>query len=130
MHLDEMCMQFADCVQTDAYHYYDFDYLIRLYSDAFGEENLIVLPYELLRTTICFLTILEEKLGLEHIEPNFSRLNPSLSHEELYWYPVISRWVAAFALRLARRDIGKFTRGIFDKRWRIGCSALSEFCVV
>jgi len=101
MHLDEMCMQFADCVQTDAYHYYDFDYLIRLYSDAFGEENLIVLPYELLRDDqSAFLTILEEKLGLEHIEPNFSRLNPSLSHEELYWYPVISRWVAAFALRL------------------------------
>jgi len=86
LHLDEMCRQFADCVQTDAYHYYDFDYLIRLYSDALVKRNLIILPYELLRDDqSAFLTILEEKLGLEHIEPNFPRLNPSLSHEELYW---------------------------------------------
>lgn len=51
LHLDQMCIPLGDCLQLDEYHYYDFDYLIRLYSDAFGEENLIVLPYELLVTT-------------------------------------------------------------------------------
>ena len=101
LHLEDMCKQLAHCVQTDAYHYYDFDYLIGLYAGAFGEENLIILPYELLRDDqSAFLTILEERLGVKHIEPNFPRHNPSLSQEELYWYPVISRWVAALALRL------------------------------
>ena len=100
LHLEDMYKQLGHYV-LDAYHYYDFDYLIGLYARAFGEENLIILPYELLRDDqSTFLTILEERLGVKHIEPNFPRLNPSLSQEELYWYRVISRWIAALALRL------------------------------
>lgn len=115
MRMDGMCRQFAACLQTDENHYYDFDYLIGLYADAFGEENLIVMPYELLRDDqSAFLRILEEKLGLEHIEPNLSRINPSLSREELYWYPVISRWVVALASRLGEAQFRKIYR------WYIG----------
>ena len=85
----------SDSVLSDAYHYvyqyYDFDYLIQLYAEAFGEDNLIILPYELLRDDQDkFLSVLEEKLGLEHVDIKLGRLNPSLSPEELYWYPVIS----------------------------------------
>jgi len=94
-----------DGVRADAYayvsHYYDFDYLIQLYAEKFGEDNLIILPYELLRDDQDqFLSVLEEKLGLEHVEIKLARLNPSLSPEELYWYPAISSVVASAAVRL------------------------------
>jgi hypothetical protein len=101
LHLEEMCQQLSDCLRTEADHYYDFDYLIELYAAAFGEDNLIVMPYELLRDNQpAFLSVLEGKLGVAHIEPDFGRLNPSLSPEELYWYPVISRSVLGLASRL------------------------------
>jgi len=68
----QVCSQFADCLQTDENHYYDFDYLIELYSDAFGEQNVIVAPYELLRDDqSAFLGILESKLGIVRLESDF-----------------------------------------------------------
>jgi len=101
VHLGEMCRQFAIGLQDDSYNYYDFDYLLRLYGEAFGEENLIVLPYELLRDDQeKFISVLEGRLGLRHVEIKLGRVNPSLSPEELYWYPVISRLVSAGASRL------------------------------
>jgi hypothetical protein len=101
LHLKGMCMELSERLRTDAYHYYDFDYLIRLYAEAFGEESLIVMPYELLRDEQNkFLALLEEKLDLRHVEIKLGRVNPSLSPEELYWYPLISRAVSAAASRL------------------------------
>ena len=95
----------SDSVRTDAFThiaaYYDFNYLIRLYAEAFGEDNLIILPYELLRDDQNkFLEGLEEKLDLDHVDIKLGRLNPSLTPEELYWYPAISSVVAAVATRL------------------------------
>ncbi len=79
----------------------DFDYLLRLYGETFGEENLIVLPYELLREDEGrFVDVLERELGIAHAEIKLGRVNPSLSPEELYWYPLISRAVAAASSRL------------------------------
>jgi hypothetical protein len=101
VHLGEMCRQYAIGLQDESYNHYDFDYLLRLYGEAFGEENLIVLPYELLRDDQeKFISVLEERLGLRHVEIKLGRVNPSLSPEELYWYPVISRLVSAGASRL------------------------------
>jgi hypothetical protein len=101
LHLDGMCRELAERLRVDAYHYYDFDYLIRLYGEAFGDENLIVMPYELLRDDQHrFLATLEERLGLRHAGIELGRVNESLSPEELYWYPLISRAVAGAASRL------------------------------
>lgn len=101
LQLDGVCREFSECLRIDEDHYWDFDYLIRLYSDAFGDENLIVMPYELLRDDQDrFLAVLEERLGIPHAEVEVGRLNPSLSPEELYWYPLISRAVSAAASRL------------------------------
>jgi hypothetical protein len=114
-------------VQADAFRYvsvfYDFDYLIGLYAEAFGEENLIVLPYELIRDDQDkFLAVLEERLGLEHVEIKLGRLNPSLSPEELYWYPLISRAVSAAASRLGparyRRIYGWYVGKTMENRLR------------
>ncbi|MET0624928.1 MAG: hypothetical protein ABW250_18410 [Pyrinomonadaceae bacterium] len=100
-------------VRADAFRYasvfYDFDYLIKLYGEAFGRENLLVLPYELLRDDRDrFLAVLEEWLGLRHAEIKLGRLNPSLSPEELYWYPRISRVVSAAAARLGPARYKRF----------------------
>lgn len=115
LHPEDMCRKLAERLQNDASHYYDYDYLLRLYSDAFGEENLIVLPYELLRDDQNgFLAVLEEQLGLEHVDINLGRINPSLSPEELYWYPLISRMVSTAASRLGT---ARFRR-IY--RWYVG----------
>lgn len=106
-------------VREDAVRYisafYDFDHVIGLYAGAFGEENVMVLPYELLRDDQArFLSTLESRLGLNHVEIELGRLNPSLSPEELYWYPIISRAVSAAAGRLgAERH-----RRVYD--WYVG----------
>lgn len=99
----------------------DYDYVIGLYREAFGAENVIVLPYELLRDDQArFLAVLEERLGLEHREIKIGRVNPSLSPEELYWYPVISRRVSAAASLLGdrafRRVYGRYTSLITQNR--------------
>jgi hypothetical protein len=88
-------------IPQPGYHHRHMDFLIGLYREAFGAENLIVLPYELLRDDQNrFLSVLEERLGLEHVEVEIGQLNPSLSPEELHWYPVISSAVARLTLRM------------------------------
>lgn len=128
--MEDMCRKLAERLQQDAYHYYDYDYLIRLYGEAFGEENLIIMPYELLRDDPQkFLATLEEQLGLEHVDIELGRLNPSLSPEELYWYPVISRCVSAAALRLgparSNRVYVWYVRRTLNNRLRRFISVLS-----
>lgn len=111
LHLDGVCREFAECLRIDNDHYWDFDYLIRLYGEAFGKENLIVMPYELLRDDQDrFLAVLEERLGIGHAEVKLERLNPSLSPEELYWYPLISRAAAAAASWLGEARFQKIYR--------------------
>jgi sulfotransferase family protein len=76
----------------------DMDYLVRLYRKAFGAERVLTLPYELLRDDLLrFLGTLEHWLQLDHYECQFGRVNPSLSSEELYWYPHISNAVSKVA---------------------------------
>lgn len=115
VHLEGMCRQLSGRLRDDAQHYFDYDYLVGLYAEAFGGENLIVLPYELLRDDADrFLAVLEERLGLEHADIELGRLNPSLSPEELYWYPLISRAVSSAASRLGPRGF----RRVY--RWYVG----------
>lgn len=130
LHLEGMCRELAERLRDDARHYYDYDYLLQLYGDAFGEENLVVMPYELLRDDQeKFLRALEASLGLSHAEVRLGRVNPSLSPEELYWYPVISRAVSSAASRLGparfRRVYGWYVRQTLDNRLRPLVKALS-----
>jgi hypothetical protein len=109
----------------------DFDYLLRLYGEAFGEDNLIVLPYELLREDEGrFVAVLERHLGLTHAEIRLGRVNPSLSPEELYWYPLISRAVSAAASRLGparqRKLYGWYVGKTLDNRLRPLVKVLSR----
>lgn len=131
MSRDEVYESIAERLFIDEHHSYDFDYLIGLYEEAFGAENVIVLPYELLRDDQRrFMRVLEDRLGLEHVELNVGRVNPSLAPEELYWYPVISRGVSAVASRLGPTRSGKvygwYARKTYDNRLRPLISLLSR----
>lgn len=76
---------------------FDYSFVYKLYADAFGEENLIVVPYELLKDDQdIFISFIEERLGLDHFAVNIGKIYESLSAEELYWYPRISYRVSKF----------------------------------
>lgn len=129
--MDEVYRGIAEQLSTDEHHTYDFDYLIGLYERAFGAENLIVLPYELLRDDQRrFIRVLEDRLGLAPVELDVGRVNPSLAPEELYWYPVISRAVLAAARCLgparAQRVHRWYAPGTFESRLRPVVSLLSR----
>jgi hypothetical protein len=116
LHLRAMCRAFAECLRTDDRNYADVNYCVRLYGEAFGEGNVIVMPYELLRDDQNrFLAVLEERLGIAHDGVELGRLNPSLSPEELYWYPLISRAVAAAAARLGEARFRRIYRWYLGK---------------
>ena len=60
--------------------FFDYDAVVSLYEQAFGEEAVIALPYELLRDDpSAFVGVLEGLLGLEPQGVPVSSLNPSLS---------------------------------------------------
>lgn len=77
--------------QPDPWHYDD---VIGLYRRAFGEENVIVMPYELLRDDADgFTRTLSARLGIDPHPPVRERVNESLSPIEMYWYPRLTRFV-------------------------------------
>ncbi len=96
----------------------DINYLVGLYATAFGEANLIVLPYELLRDDPGgFLTLLEQRLGLDHYAANIGRVNPSLRPQEMYWYARFSQFIIApLAGRLSKRGMTKLYRK-YSRKW-------------
>jgi Sulfotransferase family len=86
----------------DPWHYDD---LIGLYRHAFGQENVVVMPYELLRDDAdAFTRTLSASLGIDPHPPLRERVNESLSPIEMYWYPRLTR--------LARRIP---SRRLFDR---------------
>ena len=83
----------------------DIDHLVKLYSTVFGESNVILMPYELLKNDPTgFLVLLENELELDHQNASTDHINPSLSPWELYCYAAISRRVLTpLAKRLSDR---------------------------
>ncbi len=101
----------------------DYNYIYKLYADAFGEENLIVLPYEMLRDDKGkFLRSIENALGIDYFEESIGRINESLSAEEIYWYPKISHRVAKFSSKLGStnftRIYSRYTRRLFNGKFK------------
>ncbi len=76
------------------------------------------------------MAVLERELGLAHAEIKLGRVNPSLSPEELYWYPLISRAVTAAAARLGparyRKVYGWYVGKTLDDRLRPLIKVLSR----
>jgi hypothetical protein len=77
---------------------YNYDDVIPLYIKGFGKENVLVLPYELLRDDLSlFLKEIEEFLGIDHMEHVPSLVNESFKAEEIYWYRKASHFVKTFS---------------------------------
>ncbi len=72
--------------------WWDYDHVIRLYEEAFGAENLLVLPYEALRDDPeSFCRLIEARLGLAPAPVSRMPHNPSIGGASLVWYPRFTR---------------------------------------
>lgn len=95
---------------------WDYDALITAYRETFGADNVIVMPYELLRDdTAEFTRVLANRLGIDTLEGKTARVNESLSASEMYWYPRLARLVMASR---SRRLHALYTRASFTNRLR------------
>lgn len=104
---------------------WDYDRVIGMYRAAFGEEKVIVMPYELLRDDADrFARTIEERLGLAHFVSEPERLNKSLSAIEMYWYPRITRAVRKLPIGARLRRM--YLRGAFLNRFRGAIAVLQR----
>lgn len=75
--------------------YFDYDAAIGLYEHHFGSENVIALPYEIMRDNPAgFIASLEDRLDLSRSCETPRWLNSRLTGAELAWYPRFSRAAA------------------------------------
>jgi hypothetical protein len=89
---------------------WNYDFLIGLYREAFGDAKVLVLPYELLRDdAAAFLGEIGKRLGVADCGVPTGRPNPSLSPLELAWYPRLAR-------RLRSLPLGEWGR---RKAWHL-----------
>jgi hypothetical protein len=88
---------------NDAWNY---DHMIELFRAAFAPEDVILLPYELLREDAgAFTAALEARLGLAPFQHRAERANRSLSPVELAWYPKVTRLIGRLPLGRLRPRI-------------------------
>lgn len=96
--------------------HWNYDRFLAAYREAFGAGQVLVLPYELLRDDPGrFVALLEERLGLDPFEMPLERLNPTLSGEEMAWYP---RFARALRKLGSRRLFALYVRAAFSNRLR------------
>jgi hypothetical protein len=70
---------------------YDYTYLISKYVEYFGKDNVVVMPYELLRESPeKFTRYITDRLSLRGIEADYSKKNESLDGWRLYKYRRLS----------------------------------------
>ena len=87
------CDEMATLLDADESPW-DYDRFITCYRRRFGAENVIVMPFELLRDDpVRFTALLEKRLRLGRHLPQPTRVNPALSSIEQAWYPRMTRRV-------------------------------------
>ncbi len=85
--------------------YYDYNYTINLYCEAFGAENVIVLPFELLEDAPdFFIEKLEDQLGLERYNFPPHKRNPSIPYDKLMAFRRISIMIYKMAGMLGEKN--------------------------
>jgi hypothetical protein len=90
--------------EHDPREYLDYDAVVELYEDAFGAENVIVLPYELMRDDpATFAGAVESRLGLPGGAPPIPARNVALTPAALVWQRRLSAAVAGAARALPGR---------------------------
>ena len=77
---------------------YNYTFLIELYCRYFGKENIIVVPYELLKeNSKTFLNYLEEKLGIPATDFELGNFNTSLPLSIIYSLRKLNIFIHKFA---------------------------------
>lgn len=108
---------------------WNYNFLIGLYRSAFGDGQVIVLPYELLRdNAAAFLGEIAKRLGLAEIGVPAGRPNPSLSPVELAWYPRLARRVRTLPLGARARGAAwqLYVRAALTNRLRLPIALLQR----
>jgi hypothetical protein len=97
---------------------WNYDTVVALFRAAFGENSVMIMPYELLRDDATgFVKILSAKLGIDSLPPSAERLNPAVSAVELAWFPPITRFVRRAPLGpFRRRFVSLYLRALFNDR--------------
>lgn len=102
--------QYCELIRHNMANFFNYNFLIDTYIKKFGEDNVIVLPFELLaENKNRFLTHLEEILGLESFDKDIKPLNKSLSDQDLFWYV----WLSTFINRLSGTFGSKFQNNFY-----------------
>lgn len=100
---------------------WNYDHVVGLYEAAFGRDNVLTLPYELLRDDReQFAGALVDWLGLRPHPLPAARVNTSLSATELRWYPRLARALARLPIGggLRGRLLRRYVDGAMANRWR------------
>lgn len=104
---------------------WNYDAVIAMYARAFGDEKVIVMPYELLRDDpSAFTRAIEDRLGLAHFEGPRDRVNTALSPVELLWYPRLTRFVRRLPIGFRLKRM--YVRGVFGNRFRLPIAMLQR----
>ncbi len=102
---DEMIDRMGSELET----IFDYDGVVTMYRAAFGAENVLVLPYEVLRDDgPRFTGLIEARLGLDAAGPPPRWLNRGLAPPQLFWYRVFSRLAGTLASRLGKWEASAF----------------------
>ncbi len=98
--------------------YLDYNYIITLYEENFGKENLLVIPFEMLRDdALKFIRQIEDFLELEHFKWDYHQsANISLKDDMLSSYRILSD----LALKICKT----FPVNIGDKLFRLYSAGL------
>lgn len=103
--------------------FYEYHHLIGYYRDLFGDENVLVLPYELLRSRPGeFLESIDDFLGIPAAEPVLDRANVSLSALSL----ALKRRANRFFVRDGLNPAPFFDVGRANKILSRACRRLDE----
>ncbi len=89
--------------------YYNLNFVIELYEQTFGKENMIVLPMEMLEEDPHqFVVHLEKSLKIEHFDFPYHKRNPSRSAKQLWAFRTISLFVWS-----STAIFGKYRKGLY-----------------
>jgi hypothetical protein len=79
----------------------DYSYVIQLYANTFGTENVLVIPYEMLQEDADqFFDVIEKRLDIKRFRGVGGQVNYSLDNLHLKYYPCLSKVIAALADKL------------------------------
>lgn len=106
--------EYADYITNNKWSIFNYNFLINTYINYFGKENVIVLPFELLKEDASlFINKIETELQLKnHFYFNKVK-NKSLTNEELFFYRYFSGMI--FNSKKINKQIGNLMYKYYTK---------------